>query len=201
MDSLKSLLKHEKAFLKPAKPCETLLPAFINHFTKPSLLIFAITNIVYLCQATLSHILGRREHTHLIASIWNVRRRQRGVCLMTHRTPRIRTVRLHTYWNLCMYVCTNTHTAVCTKLRTCSHFCQPQFVVVVALWMFIFVAVAVAIRGVCVKKCVASVGVGAGAALSQMKFNEPTQTEIKYQKQHKEWEKHNNAVAGKIQRS
>lgn len=93
------------------------LPAFINHFTKPSLLIFAITNIVYLCQPTLSHILGRREHTHLIASIWNVRRRQRGVCLMTHRTPRIRTVRLHILEF--MYVCVHTYTHSC--LHETSH--------------------------------------------------------------------------------
>lgn len=190
LDSSKFLFKYEKSFSKPTKPFlmpNSFLPAFINHFTKPSLLIFAITNIVYLCQATLSHILGRREHTHLIASIWNVRRRQRGVCLMTHRTPRIRTVRLHIHTGIYVYMCAQIHTQLSARnfalVRT---FVNHNLLLLSLFECLYFVAVAVAVRGVCVKKCVASVGVGAGAALSQMKFNEPTQTEIKYQKQHKE---------------
>lgn len=169
-------------------------------FIKQSLLCLSFPYLILFTfvknkkKITLSHILGRREHT-LIASIWNVRRRQRGVCVMTHKThsyaPYAYT---HILEYVCMYVCvcTNTHTAVCTKFCTCSHFCHHNLLL--PLYGFIFV-VAVAVRGVCVKKCVASVG--AGAALSQTETQWTDADRNKIPKTTYKREKHNNDMTTK----
>lgn len=97
-----------KTILKTCKTFFNMELCCLNYQTKPSLLIFSVSNIVYLCQKqkknnSFAHFGQEGTHInclHLECASQTTRRMRND-----SQNPLIRTIRLHTHTGICMYVC------------------------------------------------------------------------------------------------